>query len=173
MRAQSERGDVLARWNQRIGSIWLKLPVSEMHFVQKEKQGGYVPSWYDEQDDERVREEDFSELLRYVKVAVDDENPLKSVAQAMSMLVYFVSYGMSSIGSFAALAVAGGGWLAGMDSTVVSLLAHVLQSISNRAGVSPAYHERPTGACTHWPGMARCLATEGGSDARLSMESSE
>ena len=26
--------------------------------VQKEKQGGYVPSWYDEQDDERVREVD-------------------------------------------------------------------------------------------------------------------
>ena len=39
-----------------------------------------------EEDDERVREEDFSELLRYVKVAVDDENPLEKYEKLGSTL---------------------------------------------------------------------------------------
>ena len=40
----------------------------------------------EDDDAERVREEDFSELLRYVKVAVDDENPLEKYEKLGSTL---------------------------------------------------------------------------------------
>ena len=40
----------------------------------------------EDNDAERVREEDFSELLRYVKVAVDDENPLEKYEKLGSTL---------------------------------------------------------------------------------------